>query len=122
MGASRLLIVDDESALLGLLRRYLEKLGYVVETAGGSQEALARFEANPSAFDLVITDLTLAGLTGEELIARMRKHNTKLRGIISSGYPHEPQISGVSFLQKPFLPDMLAEAVEKALRKRPKAP
>lgn len=113
----RLLIVDDEAALLDLLKRYLERLGYQVETSPSSTEALARFQADPQRFDCVVTDLALEGLTGEEMIERMRESNPKLRALISSGYPYEPRSKGVSFLQKPYLPNMLAKAIQDLLRK-----
>ena len=110
-----LLIVDDEPNLLDLLRRYLGRLGYQVETCSDPQEALARFEAQPGRFSLAITDLSLPTLSGEELIERMRQIRPGLPAIITSGYPYQPR-AGVGFLQKPFLPQMLAEAVEKALK------
>ena len=115
MGA-RLLIVDDEPTLLALLRRYLERLGYEVDTAASSRDALARFSREPAGYGMVIADLTLAGMNGEEMIGRMRAANPKLRALIASGYPYEPSLANVGFLQKPFLPDMLAEAVKKALK------
>ena len=73
MGAHRLLIVDDEPNLLDLLRRYLGRLGYEVETCGDAQEALALFQAGPDRFSMAITDLSLPSLNGEELIERMRQ-------------------------------------------------
>ena len=109
-----LLIVDDEPALLGLLRRYLERLGYDVETCTGSTEALARFQAEPDRFAMTITDLSLPGMSGEELIGKMRELRPQLRAIITSGYYYEPLAEAVGFLQKPFLPQALAEAIEKA--------
>jgi len=110
-----LLIVDDEPNLLDLLRRYLVRLGYQVETCSDPLEALARFEAEPGRFSLAITDLSLPQLNGEELIGRMRQIRPGLPAIITSGYPYQPG-SDVGFLQKPFLPKMLAEAVEKAIK------
>src|SRR5690242_12803574 len=111
-----LLIVDDEPTLLDLLSRYLGRLGYQVKTCGDSQEALALFQAAPEQFSMAITDLSLQGMNGEELIERMRQVQPGLPALITSGYPHVPRIPGVGFLQKPFLPQMLAEAVEKALK------
>jgi DNA-binding NtrC family response regulator len=116
MGALRLLIVDDEPNLLDLLRRYLTRLGYEVETCGDAEAALALFQAGPDRFSMAITDLSLPTLNGEELIARMRQLRPGLPAIITSGYPHAPGAAGVGFLQKPFLPQMLADAVEKALK------
>jgi len=114
----RLLIVDDEAALLDLLRRYLERLGYQVDSASNSQDALARFEADPEAYACIVTDLALPGMNGEELIERMRATNPKLRALISSGYPYEPSSKGTGFLQKPYLPDMLAKAIKELLARR----
>lgn len=115
MTGARLLIVEDEAQLRDLLRRYLERAGYEAETFAGSKEALLRFEAEPERFSLVITDLTLPGLNGEELIDRMRAINPKLRALILSGYPHEPTKPLTYFLQKPFLPKMLVEEIGRAM-------
>jgi DNA-binding NtrC family response regulator len=111
-----LLIVDDEPKLLDLLRRYLGRLGYEVTTCGDAGEALALFQAEPDRFTMAITDLSLSGLNGEELIERMRQIRPGLAAIITSGYPYQPRGAGIGFLQKPFLPQMLVEAVEKALK------
>ena len=111
-----LLIVDDEPKLLDLLSRYLGRVGYRVETCGDSTEALTRFQAEPDRFSLAITDLSLPSLNGEELIERIRQIRPGLPAIITSGYPHVPRGAGVVFVQKPFLPQMLLEAVEKVLK------
>ncbi len=111
-----LLIVDDEPTLLDLLSRYLGRLGYQVETCGNAEDALARFQAGPDRFSLAITDLSLPSLNGEELIERMRELRPGLPAIITSGYPYVPRGAGIGFLQKPFLPQMLLEAVEKVLK------
>jgi DNA-binding NtrC family response regulator len=112
----RLLIVDDEATLLDLLRRYLERMGYEVETFADPAEALASFESGPRRFAMVVTDMTLPGMDGEELIERLRRLNPEIPALISSGFPHQPRQSGTSFLQKPFLPKMLLDEVEKVLK------
>jgi DNA-binding NtrC family response regulator len=111
-----LLIVDDEPNLLDLVSRYLGRLGYQVETCGDAQNALALFQAGPDRFSLAITDLSLPSMNGEELIERMRQLRPGLPAIITSGYPYVPRAAGIGFLQKPFLSQMLADAVEKALK------
>lgn len=113
----RLLIIDDEPTLLELLRRYLTRLGYEVETHASPEDALARFQAEPDGFAMVIADLTLPALSGEEAIERLRQTRPELPAIITSGYPYQPRAANIGFLQKPFLPQMLAEAVEKALKR-----
>ena len=115
MPGARLLIVDDETGLLDLLRRYLERLAYEIETCTSSAEALARVQADPLRFDLVIADLNFSGMGGEEMLERMRHYNPRLRALICSGFPYEPGQPNTGFLQKPFLPRVLAEAVERAL-------
>src|SRR3954452_12773851 len=112
----RILIVDDEPPLLQLLKRYLERLEYEVDTALDAQQALTLFEADPSRYSCVLTDLSLAEINGEELIKRMREKNAALPALISSGYPYEPRLPRVAFLQKPYMPKMLAEAIEKLLK------
>lgn len=117
MSSARLLIVEDEPSLRNLLQRYLERAGYEAEAFADAEGALRRFEAEPQSFSLLVTDLTLPGLSGEELIDRMRALNPKLRALILSGYPHEPTKPRTGFLQKPFLPKMLLEEIERALKK-----
>lgn len=108
----RVLIVDDEATLLDLLRRYLEREGYEVHTRATAEEALAWFSGNSGGGEtIVITDLSLPAMNGEELVARLRETYPRLRAIITSGYPYQPRQAGVGFLQKPFLPKMLGEAI-----------
>jgi CheY-like chemotaxis protein len=116
-GSSRLLIVDDELPLLSLLKRYLERLGYQVELAATAEEALACFTSDPRRYSCLLTDLTLPGMNGEELVDRVRELNPRLPAIISSGYPYEPKSPRTRFLQKPYLPQMLVETVEGILGK-----
>jgi len=118
MQTARLLIVDDERALLDLLKRYLERLGYAVDLASSAEDALACFERDASRFACVLTDLSLPGLDGEQMIERMRAAQPGLPALISSGYPYQPRTPRTGFLQKPYLPQMLAEALEGLLGPR----
>ena len=117
MSRPRLLIVDDEATLRDLLRRYLERAGYEVVAYARPEEALAAFTADPQGFALVITDLTLESMSGEEMLERIRAQNPEIPAFIASGYPYVPRLERVGFLQKPFLPKMLTEAVERALKR-----
>ena len=66
-GTERILFVDDEAILTEMGVELLESLGYTVTATTSSLEALKLFKADPAAFDLVITDMTMPGLTGKEL-------------------------------------------------------
>jgi CheY-like chemotaxis protein len=116
MASARILLVDDEAPLLDLLKRYLERLGYEVDSCLSPTEALARFEPDPARYALVLTDLTLPGMRGDEMLTRMRAVAPDLRAIVSSGYPYESTSKRTKALQKPFLPKMLAELIEESLK------
>jgi DNA-binding NtrC family response regulator len=114
----RLLIIDDEPPLLDLLRRYLGRQGFEVETCPTPADALAQFRTDPERFSMVITDLSMPEMNGEELIGKLRELRPDLPAIITSGYPYRPQASGIGFLQKPFLPQALVEQIQKAFEGR----
>ena len=116
MAAPRLLLVDDDPALAGLLKKYLERLGYDVDVCGSAEEALPLFLADPQKYSLILSDLTLPGINGDEMIERMRAAKAGLKAIVSSGYPHQPRSRQTGFLQKPYVPKMLAEMIEKKLQ------
>jgi DNA-binding response OmpR family regulator len=113
--AASLLLVDDEAALTELLKQYLERLGYRVDACTDPHAAVGLHYADPYRHALLITDLTLPGMSGEELLRRLRERNPQLRAIIASGYLYQPRSAGVEFLQKPFLPKILADAIERML-------
>jgi DNA-binding NtrC family response regulator len=114
---AKILIVDDEPTLLKLLTRFLERQGHEVTACDSASAALHAFRSRPSEFALAISDLTLSDLKGEDLIAQLRQLQPGLPALIASGYPYEPQLPGVGFLQKPFLPQALAQAIEKLLKR-----
>jgi len=115
MDSPCLLLVDDEPALANLLKKYLERLGYRVDACTHPDAALKLLDENPARYRLLVTDLTLPDMSGEELVLRSRERTPLLRAIIASGYPYEPRAAGVEFLQKPFQPAALAQAVERIL-------
>ena len=116
MDSPWLLLVDDEPSLTELLKKYLERLGYRVDACSDPEAALALFDAHPERYAVLVTDLTLPSMSGEDLVARSRERTPGLRAIIASGYPYEPRGAGIEFLQKPFLPNLLAQAIERILK------
>lgn len=117
----RILIVDDEPALLRMMSVYLGRLGYSVTTSGTTGQAWAEVQAAPEAFSVAVLDATMSGITMADLAVRMLNANPRLCVLAASGYPVdmssvEAAAPGrVAFLQKPFTPEMLATAVRRML-------
>lgn len=82
----KILLVDDEISITGYLSELLEMHGYAVITCNDSQQALTQFIADPNAIDLVITDMTLPGLTGIELAEGILHLRPDLPIVLCSGY------------------------------------
>jgi PAS domain S-box-containing protein len=120
-GCERILLVDDEVALVEIGRLSLERLGYRVVAVGDSRKALALFRQAPGEFDLVITDLTMPHLTGDRLAAELLAIRPGLPVILSTGYSAgiskaNAQALGIrEFVQKPLVIRELAETVRRVL-------
>ncbi len=113
-GKGTILVVDDEEVVRSLLVGVLGREGFEVIHAGSGVEALAAFEYTPS-IDLVILDMIMPGMKGEEVLGRLRASSKPCKVIISSGFMTEEQRDklkeyGVDgFLDKPYTgPDALA--------------
>lgn len=118
MAAARILLVEDEDSLAGLMERYLTRSGYSVESFGRGEAAWERLSSGDASFDLAIVDLTLPDVPGEELLERFLQKSPSIRVLICSGSPDSGAFDRrerVSFLPKPFLPPKLAECVQAAL-------
>jgi DNA-binding response OmpR family regulator len=121
---AKVLLVEDELPLLQLLDRYLQRLVFDVQTHSSSMQALGEFEAAPGRYDLVIADLGMPGISGDKMLTRMLEIQPDLLILICSGSPfylsNLPKAleQRVGFLQKPFLPKMLLEAIEKLMAKK----
>jgi PAS domain S-box-containing protein len=120
-GTERILFVDDEPALVELGKQALGALGYRVQACGDSREAWARFAAAPEEVDLVITDLTMPGMTGAQLAEKILALRPGLPVILTTGYSdilteQEAWELGVrEYLLKPLSTGRLAEVVRQVL-------
>jgi PAS domain S-box-containing protein len=81
-----ILVVDDEKLIRELLGEYLVDFGYRVLLAGDAQEALAMYKEKAGSIDIVITDLGMPKMSGEELFTKLRELDPTASVIISSGY------------------------------------
>ncbi|WP_020472782.1 hybrid sensor histidine kinase/response regulator [Zavarzinella formosa] len=116
----RILFVDDESSITRLAQVMLRNMGHTVSTFNVATEALEVLGANPQNFDVVVTDLTMPGMTGLEFARGIREIRKDLPIVLSSGYaddvPEETlrELGIVQVLPKPFQMQSLGEAVAKA--------
>ncbi len=85
-GNERILFIDDEPVLTKMANRMLESLGYRVTIFNNSIEALERFQNEPAAFDLVITDMTMPRITGDVLAVEIMKIRTDIPVIVCTGF------------------------------------
>ena len=85
-GSEKILLVDDEEVIVDMEKHMLEKLGYRVEAHNSSLDALKVFQTDPQAFDLVITDMTMPKLTGEQLSRELLSVNPDIPIIICTGF------------------------------------
>jgi CheY-like chemotaxis protein/anti-sigma regulatory factor (Ser/Thr protein kinase) len=122
-GSERILFVDDEKMLVDIGQQALQRLGYDVVSRTSPIEALELFKAKPDFFDLVITDKTMPGMTGDALAKELLSIKPNLPVIICTGYSQTmdqeraKQIGIKAFVMKPILINEIAAAVRKVLNK-----
>jgi len=122
-GTERILFVDDERVLTEIGSAQLQTLGYKVTTRSNGTGALALIKKEPDKFDLVITDLTMPQMTGDELAAQIKDIRPGIPIILCTGYsskidPDRPRLTGVdAVLLKPVVMQELANTVRNALDK-----
>ncbi|MDJ0973437.1 MAG: response regulator [Planctomycetota bacterium] len=115
------LLVDDEESILFLAREMLEATGFDVVTAANGREALQIFKAQPEAFELVLLDLTMPEMDGEECFRELRKIRADVRVVMSSGYSEQEitrRFTGTGlrgFMQKPYRLTALRAKLREAL-------
>jgi CheY-like chemotaxis protein len=108
----RILVVDDEPIVLGLMRRALTDAGHGVLSATNGLEALELAATAVPRVDAVVTDVQMPQMEGEALAAALRQADRNLPILFVSGFNGgpAPNLPG-PFLAKPFTPDQLVSAV-----------
>jgi signal transduction histidine kinase/CheY-like chemotaxis protein len=120
-GSERILLVDDEPQLLAMEKQLIEKLGYRVTSCPNAGDALKALEEEPDQFDLIITDMTMPQMTGDQLARQAWKIRSDLPVILCTGYnemmSEEKAIEmGIrKFLLKPVEKEELADAIRRSL-------
>lgn len=129
-GAGRIMIVDDEPMLASAMQALLTRLGYDVSPYTSSREALVAFAAQPERFDLVVTDQTMPGMTGEQLARELRHCRPDIPIILCTGFSHVINAERVreqgidAYYMKPMDMQELSSTIQRVLEQRaaPKTP
>lgn len=123
-GRELVLLIEDEPQVAAVTTRCLERLGYEVAACDDPTDALAVFEEDPGAWDVVVTDQTMPNLTGLELTRRLLALRPDIPVVLCTGFSEAvneetARAAGVvAYLTKPVDPDQLARAVRAALDRR----
>jgi len=120
-GTERILVVEDETSLRALIVQVLKGKGYKVLSAENGTAALKVAEQTTEPFDLLLTDVVMPGMRGQELANHILRRFPEMPVVYMSGYTdnalmHSGSLSeGTNFLQKPFTPDVVLRKVREVL-------
>jgi len=123
----RILVIDDEAAILAIMRAALENYGYTVVTATSGPDAIAQLGSHSATINLVITDLEMPFMDGPATITTLRKISDKFKTIIVSGsevaaIAANKQLKADAYVIKPFTNEALINTVHAVLTAKAHAP
>ncbi len=124
-GTETILVVDDDPLALSITQRLLHKSGYTVWTATGGEEAIHTYKQHASKIDLVLLDVVMPYVNGEEVYRELVRINPKVAILVVSGFTPKTaerllKVSSARFLSKPFSRQKLAVEVRAILDARKK--
>jgi CheY-like chemotaxis protein len=113
----KVLVVDDEAPIRKLIRMSLERDGFDVVEASSGRDALSRLDSTVS---LLLTDLSMPGLNGVELLNEALQYRPDLPVVVMSGYAEEydGKLANHFCFKKPFSPRELVKRIRLAIEKR----
>jgi CheY-like chemotaxis protein len=120
-GQGTILVVDDEEMVRNMARSTLERCGYQVEVAADGRTAVEAVAARPADYTLVLLDLTMPVMDGEETLRRIHRIRPNMAVVLSSGYSEDEAVrrfqdrGTCTFLQKPYTAASLAGKVKQAV-------
>ncbi len=127
-GEGRILVMDDEEAICGVLAKLLERAGYEAVTTLDGTQAISTYKQamdDGHPFDAVILDLTIpGGMGGRDIIQILREMDPEVAAIVSSGYSNDPAMSNAEeygfqgVVGKPYKSVELLSVLESVLNKR----
>jgi len=120
-GSETILLVEDDVALLGLVKQMLETLGYKVFASATPREAMVHAAEKSTEIKMLVTDMVMSGMTGWELAQKLQSLYPKLKCLYMSGHPDNvitrqgvlPE--SINFIQKPFSRKELAAKIREVL-------
>ena len=119
---SRILVIDDDSAVRESIERMLRSAGYTVHTAPSGEEGLIL--ARGGSFDVILSDMRMPGLSGLDVLRKLREHRVDSVFMIMTGFGtvdtavEAMKLGAVDFVQKPFFRDELLMRVRAAAERR----
>ena len=122
-GSEHILLVDDETSIINMEKRMLERLGYKVTSFTNGTDALEAFHNDSEKFDVVITDLAMPNMAGDILASKMLKIRPNVPILLNSGFsekmtPEAAEKIGIKqILMKPIIKSELAQTIRKVLAK-----
>jgi PAS domain S-box-containing protein len=124
-GCGKILIMDDDEAILNMLRRILKRMGYETALAKNGTQAIELYQKayqSQQKYDLVILDLTVpGGLGGAKTIPELLKIDSKAKVVVSSGYSNDPIMANYedygfcAIIPKPYTQNQITELFNKVL-------
>ncbi len=120
-GNESILLVDDEKAIIDAIQQMLERLGYQVVARTSGMEALEVFRSQPDSFDLLLTDQTMQGMTGEALAKKIMAIRSDIPIVLCTGFSHnideeKAKSMGIrKFIMKPVLAREMAVIIRRLL-------
>ncbi len=121
-GTGTILFVDDEAAVLEVTRQMVELMGYEVLTASSGEEAVEVYKDHRHHIDLVLLDIIMPDMGGEETFARLKEIDPALKVLVATGYSLDQKADELrelgckGFIQKPFQMSALSVKIKELIR------
>ena len=117
----RVLIVDDEEAILKLGQNILKRFGYQTLVASSGETALETFKSRQEVIDLIILDLNMPGMGGQKCLEQLIRFDPHIKVIVASGYPPDGELKEIldsvngGYIAKPYRLNAMIEKVRQML-------
>jgi CheY-like chemotaxis protein len=115
------LVVDDEQLVRDVTCQMLQSFGFSVLSADGGNSAIAEFERHSTAIDVVVLDMTMPDMSGDQVLIELRKRRDGVRVLLCSGYSESDVVARIgsdgrcAFLQKPYTITALIDKIQQVL-------